>query len=64
MKLLFLSNVCVLISSVFHRAVLVFFPCISEEVRTVELIIFTIGTYWFNIASVIRSLMILIKCRR
>ena len=25
---------------------------------------FTIGTYWFNVVSFIKSLMILIKCRR
>lgn len=54
---LFLSNVYSLIISVFHRTVLVFFPYISMEVRTMELIIFTIGTYWFNIASIIKSLI-------
>ena len=64
MKLLFLSNVYLLISSVFCGTVLVFFPYIFMGVETVELIIFTTGTYWFIIALVIKSLMILIKCRR
>ena len=48
MKLLFLSSVYLIISSVFSA----------------YLIIFIIGTYWFNIDSFIKSLMILINGER
>ena len=64
MKLLFLSNVYLLISSVFSTCCIGVLSGIFTEVKTVELIIFTIGTYWFNIALIIESIMILIKCRR
>lgn len=64
MKFLFLSNVYLLVSSVFPITALVLFPCVLLEVKTVELIIFTIGSYWFNIDIIIKSLMIQINGRR
>ena len=61
MKLLFFCSVYFLIISVvFPHAVLVF-PISGGEL--VKLIIFTIGTYWFNISLIIKSLWILIKNR-
>ena len=64
MKLLFLCSVYLSISSVFSLCCIGILSIFPWEVRMVELIIFTIGSYWFNIALIIKSLMILINSRR
>lgn len=64
MKLFFLSSVYPLISSVFSVCcigVLSMFSLGGENI--LGLIIATIVTYWFNIVPIIKSLMIIIKCR-
>lgn len=57
MNLLFLSIVYLLISSVFSVCCIDVLSMLLQEVRTVEFIFFTIGTYWFNILSIIKSLI-------
>lgn len=63
MDLFFVSNVYLLINSVFSVCYIDFFPFFPGG-EIVETVIFTIGTYWFDIASIIKSLMIQIKYRR
>ena len=57
MKLLFLSNVCLYNPFSFSQDCIGVLSIHLQGVRTVDLIIFTIGTYWFDILSIIKSLM-------
>ena len=63
MKLLYLTDVYLIINSAFSVYCIAIIS-FSKEVTIVELIIFTIGSYWANILTIINSTIIQIKHRR
>lgn len=64
MKLLFLSNVYFAISSVFSLCCIDVLFYVSQGGENGGVKYIPDGAYWFNIISIIKSLMILRECRK